>query len=71
MKRLFIFAGIVLLIIVSIIAFKNKVKKDFAQPVNIPTPLSSLMSSPVITGTKTRLSLFVPYWTLTGDKIET
>ncbi len=70
MKRLFIFAGIVLLIIVSIIAFKNKVKKDLAQPINIPTTIPSVTVSPVITGTKTRFSLFVPYWTLSGDKIE-
>lgn len=71
MTRLFIFVGIVFLIIGGFIAFKNKVKKDLAQPVNIPAPLPSLMTSPVITAGQEKLSLFVPYWTLSGDKIET
>lgn len=71
MKRLFILVGIVLLLIVTSIAFKNKVKKDFAQPINFPTITPSVAVSPVITRTKTKLSLFVPYWTLTDDKIET
>ncbi len=70
MKRSLVLVGIVLLLIGSTIAFKNKVKKDLAQPVNIPTTIPSITVSPVITGTKTRMSLFVPYWTLSGDKIE-
>ncbi len=70
MKRSLLLVGIVLLLIASTIAFKNKVKKDLAQPVNIPTTMPSVTASPVITGVKTRLSLFVPYWTLSDDKIE-
>lgn len=70
MKRLLVLVGIVLLLIGGSIAFKNKVKKDLAQPVNIPTIIPSVAASPVITGTKTRLSLFVPYWTLSNDNID-
>ena len=71
MKRSLVLIGILLLLIGGIFAFKNKVKKDLAQPVNIPTIIPSVTASAVITGTKTRLSLFVPYWTLTDEKIET
>jgi spore germination protein YaaH len=71
MKRSLILVGIVLLLIGGFIAFKNKVKKDLAQPINIPTTIPSITASPMKTGTKARLSLFVPYWTLSGDKIET
>lgn len=71
MKKSLLFVGLLLLLIGGFIAFKNKVKKDLAQPINIPTTMPSITASPVIAGTKTRLSLFVPYWTLSGDKIET
>lgn len=70
MRKSLLFVGIVLLFIGSTIAFKYKLNKDLSQPLNIPTTVPSITAPPVITGTKTRLSLFVPYWTLSDDKIE-
>lgn len=71
MKRSLLLISIILLIVGASISFKYKLNKDLAQPVILPTAIPSPEASPVITGTKTRLSLFVPYWTLQADKIET
>jgi spore germination protein YaaH len=65
---------ILLLLILAIIGmfkvFKYKVNKDLAQPVYTPTKAAPPTPSPVAPKSKTSLSLFVPYWGLTDDKIE-
>lgn len=71
MKKSLLLVGIVLLFTGIAISFRYKLNKDLTQPINIPTTIPSITTSPVVTRTKTKLSLFVPYWTLPDGKIET
>ena len=50
-------------------AFKYKINKDLSQPVYTPTRAAPT-PPPVTPKSISKLSLFVPYWTLTTDKIE-
>ena len=78
MKKPILLILIIFLLIGIAISFKYKINKDLSQPVLLPPPAPSVTSglpgskaTPVKSGQKTSLSLFVPYWTLSGNLIET
>ncbi len=71
MKRTVLLALIIFVLFGTAILFKNKLNKDLSQPVFAPTSIPRPTTLPAISGNKTTLSLFVPYWTLSDTTIET
>lgn len=72
MKRFIFICAIALFILgtFAVVAFKYKINKDLVQPVYSPTSMPNATKSPVVNNSKTSLSLFVPYWALSEEKVD-
>ncbi len=71
MKKVFLV--LLILLVAAIGAFKilkYKINKDLAQPVHAPVKIEPPTPVPISQKTTSSLSLFVPYWGLTSEKIE-
>jgi spore germination protein YaaH len=75
MKRLLLLVSIICLAIFVLSAFKNKINQDLAKPVVkesiAPITPSNLLTPSLAINKKTTTSLFVPYWTLPNEIINT
>lgn len=77
MKKPLLLTLIIFLLVGIAISFKYKINKDLSQPVLVPMPMPSIAPYPSVrqsspeTRIKITKSLFVPYWTLSNNQIET
>jgi len=70
MKKIIIPLLIIILIVFAFMALRNKITNDLSQTIIIPSQSPTLVPTMADTSRRITKSLFVPYWTLPDDEIE-